>query len=336
MATMKDVARLAKVSTSTVSHVINSDRYVSPQIKERVEAAIKELNYAPSALARSLKIKETKTIGMVLTTSNNPFFSEVVQGVELSCYELGYNLILCNTEGNKKRLQDNIETLLSKSVDGILVICTETDSLTPDIFARYPSLPIVMMDWAPFHGVCDVIQDNSLLGATLATQYLIENGYQDIACITGPLSNPQAQLRLQGYRVAMQQANLKIKSGYEAEGDFMFRSGYEAMTKLLALKKPPEAVFCCNDAMAIGAYQALYQAGLEAGKDIAMIGYDDIELAQYMTPPLTTIHQPKSELGQLAVETLLHRLKHKDEEPEVLTLTPILQKRRSVNPKAPA
>lgn len=303
MVTIKDVAKSANVSISTVSHVINKDRYVSPAICEKVELVIKQLNYAPSAIARSLKSNKTYTIGMLVTASNNPFFSEVVQGVERSCYELGYNLILCSTEGDHQRMLDNIEHLLQKRVDGLLVMCTETYSIPKQIFARYPKLPIVMMDWAPFDGMCDIIKDNSFYGAMIATQYLTEKNYKQIACITGPLNNTQAQTRLQGYRKAMQ--------------------------NLLKLSIPPQAVFCSNDAMAIGAYQALYKNGLEAGKDIAIIGYDDIEIAQYMTPPLTTIHQPKEELGQLAVETLLNRFHNPTDSLHTLTLTPTLIKRMS-------
>lgn len=326
---MKDIANYAKVSTSTVSHVINNDRYVSPAIRSKVESAIKQLNYTPSAIARSLKSNKTFTIGMLVTTSNNPFYAEVVQGVERSCYELGYNLILCNTEGDQQRMLNNIEHLLQKRVDGLLAMCTETYSFPEQIFDRYPKLPMVMMDWTPFKGVCDTIQDNSFYGATLATQYLIEQNYQRIACITGPLNNTQAQSRLQGYRQAMQDAQLTILQGYQAQGDFRFASGIEAMQYLLQLPIPPQAVFCFNDAMAIGAYQALYRNGLKAGEDIAIMGYDDIEIAQYIAPPLTTIHQPKEELGQLAVETLLNRLHHPDDNLHTLTLTPTLVKRLS-------
>ena len=326
---MKDIANFAKVSTSTVSHVINNDRYVSPTVREKVELAIEQLNYTPSAIARSLKSNRTFTIGMIVTTSNNPFFSEVVLGVERSCYELGYNLILCHTEGDHQRMLDNIEHLLQKRVDGLLAMCTETQSIPQQIFAKYPKLAMVMMDWTPFSGICDTIKDNSLYGATLATNYLIEQNYKRIACITGPLNNTQAQLRLQGYRNALQAANIAILAGYEAHGDFQFSSGGVAMQQLLDLPIPPQAVFCFNDAMAIGAYQRLYQNGLEAGKDIAIIGYDDIEIAQYMTPSLTTIHQPKEELGQLAVETLLNRIQNPQESRQILTLIPTLIKRFS-------
>lgn len=329
MATMKDVARLAGVSTSTVSHVINNDRFVSDAIREKVEAAIKNLNYAPSALARSLKLNQTRTIGMLITASSNPFFSELVRGVERSCFERGYSLVLCNTDGDEQRMNRNLETLLQKRVDGLLLLCTETHQPSPEIMQRYPSIPTVMMDWAPFGGEGDLIQDNSLLGGDIATQYLIDKGYTRIACITGPLDKTPARLRLEGYRNAMARAGLPVKAGYEFNADFEFGGGFNAMQALLALPEPPHAVFMSNDAMAVGAYQALYQAGLRVPQDMALVGYDDIELARYMTPPLTTIHQPKDELGELAIDVLIHRMAQPDLQQQRLQLTPELVERGS-------
>jgi len=330
LATMKDVARLAGVSTSTVSHVINKNRFVSEAIADKVNAAVEQLNYAPSALARSLKLNQTRTLGMLLTASSNPFYSEVVRGVERSCYERGYSLILCNTDGDAERMNRSLETLLQKRVDGLLLMCTENHRPSKDAISRYPSLPIVMMDWSPFDGANDVIQDNALLGGEMATEYLIRQGYHKIACITGPLDKTTAQERLNGYRQAMNNAGLEILPGYEVSGDFEFEGGVPAMEKLLALPEPPHAVFASNDAMAVGAYQALYQRGLRVPDDVAVIGYDDIQLAQYMMPPLTTIHQPKDSLGELAVDALLHRLQDPEAEPQILVLTPELVVRQSV------
>ncbi|CNB41492.1 ribose operon transcriptional repressor RbsR [Yersinia similis] len=333
MATMKDVARLAGVSTSTVSHVINKNRFVSDPIRDKVLAAIKQLNYAPSALARSLKLNQTRTIGMLVTASSNPFYAEVVRGVERSCYERGYSLILCNTEGDIDRMSRSIETLMQKRVDGLLLMCTESHRPSQDILRCYPSLPIIMMDWAPFEGVNDVIQDNSLLGGEMATSYLIAKGYTRIACIAGPQDKTSAQERLKGYRQAMTRAGLPIINGYEVVSNFEFGGGLVAMKQLLALPQPPDAVFTSNDAMAVGVYQALYQVGLSIPQHMAVIGYDDIEIAQYMTPPLTTIHQPKDDLGELAIDTLIHRLNNPEAEPQVLTLTPELIERGSVSPR---
>ncbi|MCL5499656.1 ribose operon transcriptional repressor RbsR [Escherichia coli] len=329
MATMKDVARMAGVSTSTVSHVINKDRFVSEAIREKVESAIKALNYAPSALARSLKINQTRTIGMLITASTNPFYSELVRGVERSCFERGYSLVLCNTEGDEQRMNSNLETLMQKRVDGLLLLCTETHQPSREILQRYPSVPTVMMDWAPFDGDSDLIQDNSLLGGDMATQYLINKGHTHIACIAGPLDKTPARLRLEGYRDAMARAGLTIHDGNEIIGNFEFSGGYEAMQMLLALEVRPQAVFICNDAMAVGAYLALYQAGLRVPQDIAIVGYDDIELARYMTPPLTTIHQPKDELGELAIDVLIHRISDPTQQQQRLQLTPVLMERGS-------
>ncbi len=326
---MKDVARLAGVSTSTVSHVINNDRFVSDAVREKVEAAIKTLNYAPSALARSLKINQTRTIGMLITASSNPFYSELVRGVERSCFERGYSLVLCNTEGDEQRMNRNLETLMQKRVDGLLLLCTETHQPSLEIMHRYPAIPTVMMDWAPFNGDSDLIQDNSLLGGDMATQYLINKGFTRIACITGPLDKTPARLRLEGYRDAMIRAGLTIREGDEIESDFEFGGGFDAMQSLLAMRERPQAVFIGNDAMAVGAYQSLYQAGLKIPQDMAIVGYDDIELARYMTPPLTTIHQPKDELGELAIDVLIHRIAEPGLQQQRLQLTPILMERGS-------
>lgn len=320
---------MAGVSTSTVSHVINKDRFVSDAICEKVESAIKALNYAPSALARSLKINQTRTIGMLITASTNPFYSELVRGVERSCFERGYSLVLCNTEGDEQRMNSNLETLMQKRVDGLLLLCTETHQPSREILQRYPSVPTVMMDWAPFDGDSDLIQDNSLLGGDMATQYLINKGHTHIACIAGPLDKTPARLRLEGYRDAMARAGLTILDGNEIIGNFEFSGGFEAMQMLLALEVRPQAVFICNDAMAVGAYLALYQAGLRVPQDIAIVGYDDIELAQYMTPPLTTIHQPKDELGELAIDVLIHRISDPTQQQQRLQLTPVLMERGS-------
>ncbi len=321
---MKDVARVAGVSTSTVSHVINKDRFVSEAITAKVDAAIKSLNYAPSALARSLKLNQTRTIGMLITASTNPFYSELVRGVESSCFERGYSLVLCNTEGDEQRMNRNLETLMQKRVDGLLLLCTETHQPSQEIMQRYPSVPTVMMDWAPFDGDSDLIQDNSLLGGDMATQYLIDRGHTRIACIAGPLDKTPSRLRLEGYHAAMARAGLDVAEGYVITSDFEFGGGFTAMQQLLALTPRPQAVFVGNDAMAVGAYQALYQSGLHIPQDMALVGYDDIELARYMTPPLTTIHQPKDELGELAIDVLIHRMADPGQKQQRVQLTPEL------------
>ena len=232
MATMKDIARLAKVSTSTVSHVINKSRFVSEEIAERVNSAAKELNYAPSALARSLKMKQTKTLGMLVTTSTNPFFGEVVKGVERRCYEKGYNLILCNTEGDSERMKSSIDTLLQKRVDGLMLMCSTLEGQHIDVFERYPELPVVVMDWGPMLFASDKIQDNSHQGGYMATKHLIDNGHSQIGCITGPLHRNQASSRYKGFQQAMEEANLTINPQWIVESNFECDGGFDSYQTL--------------------------------------------------------------------------------------------------------
>lgn len=327
---MKDVARLAGVSTSTVSHVVNNSRFVSDEIRERILKAVADLNYSPSALARSLKINQTHTLGMIVTTSNNPFFAEVVAGVERICYQRGYTLVLCNTEGDPARLSHSLEALLQKRIDGLLLMCTEARSASAEVFDRHPAVPIVVMDWGPLNSKADRIQDNSALGGYLATRHLIEQGHRKIGLITGPLDKSPAQSRQHGYRQALDEAGIAFRPEYIVEGDFEFAGGITAMQQLLSLSEHPTAVFAGNDVSAVGVYQALYRAGLSVPQDMSVIGYDDIELARYLTPPLTTIHQPQEELCRKAVDTLLARIQGADDEPRLITLEPTLIQRESV------
>ncbi|ENJ2786338.1 substrate-binding domain-containing protein [Vibrio parahaemolyticus] len=331
MATMKDIAKLAGVSTSTVSHVINKTRFVSEEISERVNNAAKELNYyAPSALARSLKVNRTKTIGMLVTTSTNPFFGEVVKGVERSCYHKGYSLILCNTEGDNERMRQSINTLLQKRVDGLILMCSSLEGERIDVFERYPDIPVVVMDWGPMLFTSDKIQDNSLRGGYLAAKYLIDCGHTEIGCITGPLIKHQAQMRYEGYKRAMNEAALEFNANWIIESDFECEGGYQAFKKMAERGTLPSSIFVSNDMMAMGVINAANELSIKVPDDLSIIGYDDIHIAKFMSPSLTTIHQPKYRLGQAAVETLVRRLDDKSNEAQVVQLEPTLVVRNSV------
>ncbi|MCF7353464.1 substrate-binding domain-containing protein [Vibrio sp. CK2-1] len=330
MATMKDIARLAQVSTSTVSHVLNKTRFVSEDIEKRVKQAAKELNYAPSALARSLKMKCTKTVGMLVTTSTNPFFGEVLKGVERRCYEKGYNLILCNTEGDSERMKASIDTLLQKRVDGLMLMCSTLEGEEIEIFERYPELPVVVMDWGPMEYASDKIQDNSFKGGYLATQYLIDHGHTNIGCVTGPLHRSQASLRFDGFKQALHDNNLTLNENWIAQGNFECDGGYDAYQALKLNGALPSALFVCNDMMALGLINAASQDGIKIPHELSIVGYDDIQLTKYITPSLTTIHQPKHQLGKTAVDTLLSRLESPNAPQQVIQLEPTLIERHSV------
>ncbi|KKD59224.1 transcriptional regulator [Grimontia sp. AD028] len=331
MATMKDIAKLAGVSTSTVSHVINKTRFVSDEIAERVNNAAKELHYtAPSALARSFKTNRTNTLGMIVTTSTNPFFGEVVKGVERSCYHAGYNLILCNTEGDAQRMKASIDTLMQKRVDGFILMCSTLEGEYSEILEKLQSVPVVVMDWGPISLPCDKIQDNSLRGGYLATKHLIQQGHREIGCITGPLLKHQAQMRYQGFKRAMKEAALNINPKWVVEGDFECEGGYQALAKFQNSGKLPSAIFAGNDMMAMGLINAANEQGISVPADLSVMGYDDIHLAKYMTPSLTTVHQPKYRLGKAAVDALIQRISNSGSEPQVVELEPAVVERGSV------
>ena len=329
MATMKDIARLAQVSTSTVSHVINGSRFVSDEIRDKVMRIVVELNYTPSYIARSLKVKATKTIGLLVTATNNPFFSEVMAGVEQYCQKNQYNLIIATTGGDAKRLQQNLQTLIHKQVDGVLLMCGDS-RFQADMELTVP-LPLVVMDWWFTELNADKILENSERGGYLATKSMVDAGHQKIGIITGNLRKSVAKNRLQGYKKALSEANIVLNPDWIVESHFDFEGGIVGAQKLLALSDRPTAIFCCSDTIAIGAYQAIQNQGLRIPQDISIMGYDDIELARYLFPSLSTISQPKAELGKLAVETLLQRIQEPNENYRTLVLEPTCILRESIS-----
>ncbi|WP_249962609.1 HTH-type transcriptional repressor PurR [Histophilus somni] len=330
MATIKDVAKMAGVSTTTVSHVINKTRFVAKETEQQVLQAIKNLNYSPSAVARSLKVNTTKSIGMIVTTCETPYFAEIIHSVEEHCYRQGYSLFLCNTQNDPGKIKNHLDMLAKKRVDGLLVMCAEYTQNSLDLLAAFKDLPMVVMDWGPFNENTDLIQDNSFSGGYIATKYLIDNGHKDIAIISGELKKTTAVMRYQGFEKAMQEANLAINPNWIMEGFFEPEDGYECMNKILVQDKLPTAVFCCNDIMALGAISAIGEKGLKVPDDISIIGYDNIHASRFFSPPLTTIHQSKSRLGVQAINLLFKRISEKGKEHEIIEIYPELVIRKSV------
>ena len=184
MATIKDVAKMAGVSTTTVSHVINKTRFVAKETEEAVMQAIKSLKYSPSAVARSLKVNTTKSIGMIVTTSESPYFAEIIHAVEDHCYRQGYSLFLCNTQNDPEKIKNHVEMLTKKRVDGLLVMCSEYTQHSLDVLSSFSSVPMVVMDWGP-NTDTHIIEDNSFTGGYLATKHLIDCGHKAIGLIAG-------------------------------------------------------------------------------------------------------------------------------------------------------
>lgn len=331
MATIKDVAKLAGVSTTTVSHVINNTRFVAKETKTIVWAAIKTLNYSPSAVARSLKVNHTKSIGLLATSNEAPYFAEVIESVENNCYSQGYTLILCNSHNNLNKQQAYLQMLAQKRVDGLLVMCSEYPKQLLQMLEEYRNIPMVVMDWGQAHGdFTDVIIDNAVYGGYLAGRYLIERGHRDLGIISGPLKRNTGSGRRQGFLNAMQEANIQPLDKWIVEGDFEPTSGYEAMKQILNHQPRPTAIFCGGDIMAMGAICAANELGIRVPEDISIIGYDNVRNARFFTPALTTIHQPKERLGQMAFTMLLDRIINKRQNAQTIEIHPELIERRSV------
>lgn len=261
MATIKDVAKMAGVSTTTVSHVINKTRFVAKETEEAVMQAIKNLKYSPSAVARSLKVNTTKSIGMIVTTSESPYFAEIIHAVEDHCYRQSYSLFLCNTQNDPEKIKNHLDMLAKKRVDGLLVMCSEYTSHSLDILSNAADIPMVVMDWGP-NTDTDVIEDNSSTGGYIATKHLIDCGHKAIGLIAGELDKTTARTRYEGFVKAMNEANLPIHENWIMEGFFEPEDGYECMNKILVQDSLPTAVFCCNDVMALGAISAITEKRL--------------------------------------------------------------------------
>ncbi|WP_409421652.1 substrate-binding domain-containing protein [Pseudaeromonas sp. ZJS20] len=330
MATIKDVAARAGVSISTVSHVLNHTRRVSEEATRNVLEAVSALNYAPNSVARSLKVNRTRTLGLLVTASTNPFFAEVVKGVEDYAFNQGYSLILCNTENQFERQRHYLRMLMEKRVDGLLVMCTDLDEAIQELMRSYQHVPQVVMDWGGSSDFANVINDNARNGAYLAARYLLQMGHRHIACISGQLHKATTQLRLDGVRDALAELDLRLTDDLIFEGDYESQSGFDAMQQILALPQRPTAVFAFDDPMAMGALCAAHQAGIQVPEEISIMGYDDTELARFTCPPLTTINHPKAELGKTAVELLMARIRNKELATESLTVKPELVVRQSV------
>jgi LacI family transcriptional regulator len=315
MKTISDVAQKAGVSPTTVSHVINNTRFVSDEKRERVERAIEEMGYHPNALARSLRSGETHTIGLVLPDSANPFFAEVGRNIEGAAFNVGYSVILCNTENDLKKENKYIDVLAENHVDGMIFVGAGEDR---DSYRKLLDLKVhvVAMDRDYPDLKMDVVITDNLQGGRLATQHLIGLGHQRIACITGPSKVNLSAQRVTGYIQSLQEAGLGFDKDLIISGDFHPESGQAAAYQLLSMQDPPTAIFACNDMMAIGVLRACMELGRRIPQDLALVGYDDIELASYTTPSLTTIQQPKKEMGVTALKYLLDRIQAEQSAPQ--------------------
>ena len=311
MATMKDVAQLAGVSTATVSRALMNPEKVSVSTRKRVETAVLEAGYSPNTLARNLRRNESKTIITIVPDICDPYFAEIIRGIEDAAVENDYLVLLGDSGQQKKRESSFVNLVFTKQADGMLLL--GTDHPFDVSKAEQKNLPPMVMacEFAPELELPTVHIDN-LTSAFEAVNYLAQLGHKRIAQISGPTSATLCQFRQQGYQQALRRAGVTMNPAYSTVGDFTFEAGAQAVRQLLALPEQPTAIFCHNDAMAIGAIQEAKKLGLRVPHDLSIVGFDDIQFAQYCDPPLTTISQPRYEIGRQAMLMMLDLLKGND------------------------
>ncbi|MGJ7555286.1 LacI family DNA-binding transcriptional regulator [Variovorax sp. RB3P1] len=338
MATIKDVALQAEVSVTTVSHVVNDTRHVSAKVRERVELAIRELGYVPNAMARSLKSNTTSTLGMLIPNSSNPYFAEIVRIVEDRCFAAGYTLVLCNTDDEPQRQSVYLKVLAERRIDGLIVVSTGAGTGTDDSASLAKQLhglrvPTVLVDREIDDPACDLVETAHMQGGLLAVRHLLSLGHKRIACIGGPVGVMPSEQRVEGWRMALAESgatpDIADAGALLWRGGFTSQGGYEAMHAILRTERKPSAVFVCNDLMAIGALRAAHESGVRVPDELSIVGFDDIELSAYMSPPLTTVAQPKERIGALAVDMLLERVSGKRRDALKVVLQPELRVRAS-------
>ena len=328
MSTIKDVAALAGVSFTTVSHVLNDTRPVSPEARARVLAAVEDLSYLPSAVARSLRKSETKTVGVLVPNVQNPFFAELVCGVEDACRQAGYSVLICNSDNNPLHQQQYMRTLLEKRVDGLLLSSTGDDaSLIQNV--GFAKLPCVTVDRHVPGLRADRVAVHNELGARYAVRHLIDIGHRHIACISGPQSITVARERVAGWRAALKEAGLASDESLVFESDFSTSGGHLAARRLLAERPEVTAVFVGNDMMAFGVLRAAAEAGRSVPQRFSVVGFDDIEMSRYVLPALTSVGVPLQQLGREAGRALIDRIDNPHMALKDVLLSPQLMLRES-------
>ncbi|WP_127594357.1 LacI family DNA-binding transcriptional regulator [Paenibacillus lautus] len=305
MATIKDVAKLAGVALSTASYALSGDSRVSSKTRSKVLEAARQLNYRKNGFAMDLKRSRTKTIALILTDLSGPYYSELIRSVQEVALTNGYDLIACSSIGGRDSTA--VKFLREKRADGAIILAPNIrDEVL--IETSGPQFPIVVMD----RPLCSEYLVNVLVdgeqGGYTATRYLLENGHRHVAYISGSSDSYDNHLRYQGYLRALAEAGLEEQSKWRLSGNFVREGGYNATKMMIMQGSLPSAVFYGNDEMAIGGLKAFEESGISVPDDVSVIGYDDIQLAEYVNPPLTTIKQPKSEAGSLAAHLLFQIL----------------------------
>lgn len=320
---IKDIALEVGVSTATVSRALSGSGLVAEPTLSRIREVAKAFNYRPNASARSLRTRRSMSVLMVVRDVGNPFYLEILKGVESTARRAGYSVLMGNTENNPEREVEYFDMLRDGHADGMILMTGKLPQ-RGRLRERLAGQPVVVaLEMIEDSGFPHVVIDNEA-AAVKAVEHLIGLGHRRIAHITGPLPETMSLRRRDGYRKAMARAGLQIPDGYEQRGDYLLTTGEEMCRRLMNLPQPPTAIFIANDEMAFGAINELRRIGERVPEDISVVGFDDLFLSKSFYPPLTTVSQPRAEIGQQAMELLLQVIggesgpQHRVEMPTVL------------------
>jgi LacI family transcriptional regulator len=304
--TIKDVAREAGVSVATVSRVWNEAAFVSPDTRQRVAEVAARLGYSPHGAARSLITRTTHAIGVLLPDLYGEFFSEIIRGIDHTAQDSGYHILVSSSHDSKDEIDAALRSMRGR-VDGMVIMSPDLEA-QQTLHSLQGSFPVVLLNGGAESKAFDTITIDNHEGATAMVRHLVARGHKRIAMIGGPQRNYDAAERLRGYESALSESAIARDASLVVQGDFSELSGHRAVQRLLALDPRPTAIFAANDSMAIGALSALREHGLRVPEDMAVAGFDDIPLARYMNPPLSTVHVDISLLGERAAALLLSTL----------------------------
>lgn len=307
MVKISEVAKAAGVSTATVSRALSSPETVKPVTRERVMQVVKELDYRPNALARQLRTQETKTIVVIVPTLTNPLFAEAIQGVEIEAGAEGYQVLVADVQKQITAENYYLNAIRQREIDGVISMSARVaEKIVKEIADEYPL--VVAIQSFPDGRIPNVSIDN-VAAARAVMKHLLRMGHRRIAHITASSSLTVYQDRLDSYRDSLAEQGIPVDPGLICRGEASIRGGYEQMERLLSAGTVFEAVFCAGDTMAMGAVKSLKQHGLRVPEDVAVVGFDDVEQAAFWDPALTTIRQPKQEIGRAAFRKLLSMIR---------------------------
>ena len=309
--TIRDVAREAGVSVATVSRVLNDSGPVSEPTRRRIREVASRMRYVPDSAARSLITRRSMTLGVLLPDLHGEFFSEVIRGIDQTAQRSGYHLLVSGSHNDKGEIEAALRAMRGR-VDGLIVMSPDIDSAA--LVSNLPaSSPVVLLNCFVDGDAFDSLTIDNYGGAHAMVRHLLASGHQRIAFIKGAERNHDAAERLRGYRAALRGAGIDDGAALEFDGDFTESGGHRAAHRIAAMSPRPTAVFAANDSMAIGALAALRDAGLSVPDDIAVTGFDDIPIARFMSPPLTSVAVSISDVGARAVRMLLHAIERKNQ-----------------------